>query len=238
MAYKVQFVGLVCFLRENGGRFVLLPDGRQPPAGVDAHIATLIVAPGTIEDSNGWDADRDPANGRFELPPCSLNIEGTDTVGTLIAGNHDGKLPQLKKIDPNFAIDPAIARTIARLHIRQGTLTAYAVPAGDAVMSELEVPHDDSIHVTVTPDDGSPARTIRLAPETEIALTNTATGGYAAPDQQNNHFRIYEMLSAQPVTLTEPEIDDSLAESPSSHVIFQRINPIGLNTGCSNTGCC
>jgi hypothetical protein len=238
MAYKVQFVGLVCFLRESGGRFVLLPDGRQPPPDVDAHVASLIVAPGAVEEAAGWNGDADVANGSFTLPPCSLTLEGADVAGTLDTSAHDEKLPKLKQIDPNFAIDTSTAKTIAKLHVRQGILTAYTVPCGEAVMSQLEVPHDGSIHVSVTPDDGSPERTIRFAAGTEIALTNTATGGYAAPDQQNNHFKIYEVLSSQPVSLTEPAADASLEESPSSHVIFQEICPIGLNTGCSNTGCC
>jgi hypothetical protein len=238
MAYKVQFVGLVCFLRENGGRFVLMPDGRQPPPDVDAHVASLIVAPGAVEDAAGWNGDADVANGRFTLSPCSITIEGADIAGDLDTSAHDGKLPQLKHIDPNFAINLATAKTIAKLHVLQGILTAYTVPCGDAVMSQLEVPHDGSIHVSVTPDDGSPEKTIRFAPGTEIALTNTAAGGYAAPDQQNNNFKIYEVLSSQTVSLTEPETTADLTESPSSHVIFQDIRPIGLNTGCSNTGCC
>jgi hypothetical protein len=238
MAYKVQFVGLVCFLRENGGRYVLLPDGRQPPPDVDAHFASIVVAPDSIEEASGWNDDTGTAPGYFRLPPCSLTIEGTDVSGALDASAHDGLLPELKQLDPNFEIDPATAKTIAKLRVRQGTLTAYAIPGGSAVMTQLEVPFDDSIHVTVAPDDGSAERTLRLAPGTEIALANMAAGGYAALDQQNNHFRIYEVLSAQPVSLTEPVSVASLAESPSSHILFTRATPIGLSTGCSNTGCC
>src|SRR5437879_6550333 len=127
MTYKVQFVGLVCFLRENGGRFVLLPDGRQPPPNVDAHTASLIVAPGSVEDASGWNGDADAPNGRFTLPPCALTVEDADIAGTLDTSAHDGLLPQLKRIDPNFTIDPETAKTIAKLHVRQGTLTAYAI---------------------------------------------------------------------------------------------------------------
>ena len=229
----------MCFLRDNGGRFVLLPDGRQPPAGIDPHFAAVIVAPGAVEEAIGWGSAARRGERAFrQLPACSLTFEGADVAGTLDTSAHDQQLPQLKKIDPNFEIDPSSARTIARMHVRRGTLVAYAIPGGAAVMSQLEVPHDDSIHITVTPDDGSPERRLRFAPGTEIVLSNMAAGGYAALDQQNNHFRIYEVLSAQPVSLVEPDNVASLSESPSSHVLFTRATPIGLSTGCSNTGCC
>lgn len=239
MTYKVQFVGLVCFMRENGGRFALLPDGRHPPAGVDPHFASIIVDADAVEEAIGWENDAEALNGRFALPACSLTIEGADVAGMLDTSAHDGPLPQLKRIDPNFEIDPASAKTIARLHIRQGTLTAYAIPGGAAVMTQLEVTFDGSIHVTVTPDEvSSPQRSLCFAPGTEIALANMAAGGYADLDQQNNHFKIYEVLSAQPVSLTEPGALGALDESPSEHVLFTRATPIGLSTGCSNTGCC
>lgn len=239
MAYQVQFVGLVCFVREDGGRFVLLPDGRNPPPDVDAHFASIIVAPEAVEQAIGWDGDPDATNGRFALPPCLVSLEGADVGSTVDVTAQEWALPQLKQIDPNFQLDLQTAKTIARLHVRQGTLTAYAIPGGEAVMTQLDVPFNGgSIHVTVTPDDGSPQRTLQFAPGTEIAIANMAAGGYAALDQQNNHFRIYEVLSSQPVTITEPPTVASLDESPSNHVLFSRANPIGLSTGCSNTGCC
>jgi hypothetical protein len=238
MAYKVQFVGLVCFLRENGGRHVLLPDGRDPGPDIDPHFASIVVAPEAVEKAIGWEGDDNALRGWFALPPCSLSIEGTDTTGTLDTSAHDGLLPELKRIDPNFEIDPDRAKTIATLHVRQGTLTAYAIPGGSAAMSQLDVPFDGTIHVTVTPADGSAARTLRLAPGTEIALANMARGGYAAADEQTNHFQIYKVLSTNPVSLTEPSSIAAMDESPSAHMLFTRATPIGLNTGCSNTGCC
>jgi hypothetical protein len=238
MGYKVQFVGLVCFLRENGARHALLPDGRNPAPGIDPHFASIIVAPSAVEASTGWEGDDDAAAGRFALPPCSVSIEAADVAGTLDTTAHNGLLPELRRINPDVSIDPQTAMTIAKLYVRQGTLTAYAIPGGTAVMSQLDVPHDGSISIVVTPDDGSAQRTLRFAPGTEIAIANMARGGYAAPDEQNGHFRIYEVLSSQPVTLVEPESVAALPESPSSHVLFTRNAPIGLSTGCSNTGCC
>src|SRR5258706_5355707 len=178
MPYTVQFVGLVCFLRDNGGRIVLLPDGTSPDNGVEPHDAAINVAPEAVEDPRGW-LDAEPVQrGVFQLDPCSISIEAAGISGTFDTSNHDGRLPELRRIDPSFMIDLATAQTIARLDLRQGTLQAYRIPGGTAVMSQLDVPHDGTIDIFVTPAEGS-ARTIRLRPGTEIAITNTARGGYA-----------------------------------------------------------
>lgn len=237
MPYKVQFVGLVCFLRERGGRRVLLPDGRNPGAGIDPHYASIIVAPGAVEASAGWNGDA--SGGIFRLPPCSISIQGADTAGVLDTAEHEGRLPELRAIDPDFEIDPASADTIAQLHLRQGTLKAYRIPGGDALISELDIPHDDAVQITVTPKDGSPQRTIRVAPGTEIAVTNIAGDDiYTAEAEPHGHFRIYERLSVRPVLLASPTIGRAAPPSQSQHVLFMRQTPIGLSHDCSNTGCC
>jgi hypothetical protein len=228
MPYKVQFVGLVCFLRERSARRVLLPDGRDPGNGIEPHYASIVVAPDAVEDASG---------GTFRLPPCRLSIEGADTEGVLDAVGH--LLPELRAIDPNFEIDPDRAGTIAQLHLRQGTLEAFRIPGGTALISQLEVPHDGSIHITAMPTDGSPDRTIRVAPGTEIAVTNTAGDDiYASEAEPHGHFRIYERLSVRPVILAAPVSGPAVPASQSQHVLFMRQTPIGLTYECSNTGCC
>src|SRR4051794_32036435 len=142
MPYKVQFVGLVCFYREHGSRLALLPDGRDRALGLDRHIASLNVAPDSVEESTGWPADKNAKRGIYTLPECTLSIEGTDVPGTLDVTDHDGVLPQLKQIDRDFEIDPDKAATVARLRIRRGKLIVRRVPNGKALMSQLEVPHD------------------------------------------------------------------------------------------------
>ena len=240
MPYLVQFVGLVCFYRERNGRQVLLPDGSHPGPQIDPHYASIMVAPHAVEAVNGWDAQA--ANGTFELPPCSLVLEGADVEGPLDTSRHDGRLPQLRQFDPHFEIDPDRAETVARLQIRRGTLAAYAIPGGDAAISQLDVPHDGPIHITVTPRDGSPARTLQLRAGTEIAVTNMARAGLytaGAAERENGHFRIYEKLSVRPVNLADPpRTKSNLEPSPSRHRLFTGARPINLNTSCSNTGCC
>src|SRR5689334_10111818 len=136
MPYKVQFVGLVCFFSDFGTRQALLPDGRSPGNGIESHVASIQVAPSSVIDASDWPENQDTARGVFVLPPCSIELEGATSQGTLNTSQHDGGLPQLRVIDPNFEIDPDTVETIARLHLRNGTLAAYRIPGGTAAISE------------------------------------------------------------------------------------------------------
>lgn len=236
--YSVQFVGLACFVRAPGERLVLLPDGRTPENGIEPHFASIVVPSDAVQDASGWDAE-ERERGNFSLPPCSIVFEGANVGDGLDTSEHDGRLPELRRINPEFWIDPQHAEqgTIATVEIRRGKLTAYSIPGGKAVISQLDVPHEDAIEVTVAPRDGSPVRTLRLAPGTEIALANTARG-YADEADTPDHFRIYEKLSASPATLAEPSLQQELPASPSRHPLFLRKLPHGLSISCSNTGCC
>jgi len=237
MSYKIQFLGLVCFFRDREGRLAMLPDGRNPDDGIDPHHATIAVDPHAVVSFSGWDAESSRM-GLFRLPPCAISIDGLDIEGRLDTTAHDGLLPRLGRLSRNFQIDPMTAQTIAAIPIRQGTLTAYRVPTGTAVMSELDVPHDGEIQINVVPREGPP-RGLRLRPGTEIAITNTATD-YRRGSVHDNHFKIYEKLSSRRVTgLRVPaEAPLSLPESPSEHFLFTEGAAIALTAACSNTGCC
>jgi hypothetical protein len=241
MPYTVQFVGLVCFYREPGGRQALLPDGRRPPAGVEPHVASIEVAPEDVLDVTGWNGSEDAAHGRYLLPPCSIELEGADVPGPLDTSLHDDYVPRLARINPEFEIDPDRAETIARLRVRRGVLQAFRIPGGDATISQLDVPHDGEIQVRVTPRDGSPERRLRLRAGTEVLIANMAESGYLTvtpKSAQDSHFRIYEKLSTRQVTLHEPESIPAVPPSQSQHATFLRGEPIALSTDCTNTGCC
>jgi hypothetical protein len=238
MPYSVQFVGLVCFYRERGARQALLPDGREPGEGIEPHFGSIHVAPEDLIAAEGWNGSADLSRAMFTLPPCTVSIEGADTAGTLDASAHDGALPQLRQLDPNFEIDPENAETIARVVLCNGVLRAYRVPGGTAAISQLDVPHDGEIKITVTPRDGSAVRTLQLRPGTEIAIANMAQSGYLTDAPHDNHFRIYEKLSVRPVSLQEPTSVPEIPPSESRHALFTRRGPIGLATNCTNTGCC
>jgi len=102
------------------------------------------------------------------------------------------------------------------------------------------VPHDDAITVSVRSRDGSDARSLRLAPGTEIVVGNMAAHGIydrslAAEDR---HFQIYAKLSSRPVNLDGLETVAPLETLQSDHWMFTRAAPINLSIECSNTGCC
>lgn len=241
MPYTVQFVGLVCFYRQNGARQALLPDGRQPAPGIEPHAASIEVAPEDVLDASGWNGSVDAAYGRYLLPPCSIELEGADVPGSLDTSLHDDYVPCLARIDPSFEIDPDRAETIARLRVRSGVLRAFRIPGGAATISQLEVPHDGEIHVRVLPRDGSPERRLRLRPGAEVLIANMAESGYLRDTPKaahDDHFRIYEKLSTHPVTLHAPESIPEVPPSQSQHATFLRGEPIALSTDCTNTGCC
>jgi hypothetical protein len=245
MPYTVQFVGLVCFFRERGGRRALLPDGRNPDGGIDPHYGSIVVAPGSIQKIEGWNGVEGINAGTFPLEPCEIVIQEADTPGLLDTSSHDGLLPQLRQIDPNFEIDPARAQTIAKLRVRQGKLTVRSVPGGTALISQLDVPHDGPIDIVVRPDDGSSERKITLAPGTEIAVANMAHGNLyrearrrGRTNGKGSHFKIYEKLSVNPVTLADQPNVAPAPQSESKHVLFRSRRAITLYTDCSNTGCC
>src|SRR4051812_41583567 len=99
MRYLVDFVGLVYFHRDNGGRLAMLPDGRRSEP---EHKARIVVAPGAInnEETLGW--RRGPIDrrlGQFTLPPCTISLPGAEG-GKLDTTAHDGKLPRLPQLFP------------------------------------------------------------------------------------------------------------------------------------------
>jgi hypothetical protein len=241
MPYMVQFVGLVCFYREAGGRLALLPDGRRPEGAIEPHAASIEVAPEDVLEASGWNGNTGAAHGRYLLPQCSIELEGTDVPGSLDTSLHDDYVPRLSRINRDFEIDPDRAETIARLRVQRGVLRAFRIPGGTATISQLDVPHDGEIQVRVTPADGSPERRLRLKPGTEVLIANMAESGYLQDTPKaahDDHFRIYEKLSATRVTLHEPESIPDVPPSPSQHATFLRREPIALSTDCTNTGCC
>jgi len=243
MSYKVHFVGLVCFFKEQGARLALLPDGTTPPAGIDPHYPSILVPPEAVQGSAGWDAVSNPHPGIYYPPSSTIVIEEMDVAGNLDVSQHDTALPHLREIEPSFAIDPETAQTSARLPIRQGTLTVHSIPGGDALITEAVVPHEADFTVTVTPTDGSAVRTIRLSAGSEVIIGNMAKGGVykrAVPstDPQFSHFRIYEKLCTNDVMLPNPSNVRSFAPPDTNHWFFVDQREISLDTACTNTGCC
>lgn len=246
--YTIDFVGLACFSKQDGqGRFVLLPDGREPGEGIDAHIPRLVVK---TEDVQRIDKEltTETIDGGTEvlLPKCLLRFSGADTNDkketTLDTTDHDRFLQQLSEIDPTFDADD-IGGTVVRLRIRKGTLKAYRFPGSDeldpAVVSRLQVPHDDWVSITIVPEPNGKPATVLLKPGSEVVLANTAPRHDDL--NQRSHFLIYERLSSRRVDFSKRPA--AAAAGPLQHLsshnpFFRSTVTSGAGGDCGNTGCC
>ena len=140
-----------------------------------------------------------------------------------------------------MTIDPDNARTIGDITVRRGRFEAFRLPGTNddgtaAMITQLDVPHDGSITIGVTPRDGSRFRIITLHPGTEIAIVNASR---RVVQDNDNHFKIYsELVVGHPDVDDPPPTPTGYLRSQSTHGIFRRPNPIGSSARCSSTGCC
>lgn len=271
MPYNVQFVGLSWFNEDPQGTVrVLLPDGRNFKK-VPRHDFSICVAASTVKSSSGWELNEVKKDDFSQLmqflpPPSKVVLEGTDSGGHLLDTTDQLPcLPILRAFDRSvLRVDPDQAVKVGDFEIQQGTFKAFRFPNRDpreaAIVTTLEVEHDDAITITLTalPDPASQSteplptsvtapgrgvtsklaagvRTITLEPGTEIAIVN-ASRGIAIKIGNENHDDIYQQLSGGiPVKLIPPETPaEQVKELTSHHPIFQVPTPIFSGPGCSN----
>lgn len=247
--FKIDFIGLVCFfIQKDGSRLALLPDGRDPGQGIDAHLPRLIVASENVMDGDGWGRSLDLIGPvlSFDLPRCTMEIAGLGTAQDPVElDTSEHTVPRLNDIDMNFEIDPDRADAVVKLPIRRGSLHSYRRPNDDnptpAVISQLEVSHDGNIAITVQPGGDEPPRFLTLKPESEIAIVNASRPAARVVTLPPPHFLIYERLADRPVSLAGP-VDQlavpGLSELPTNHPLFGLGGIIGSGVECGNTGCC
>lgn len=251
MSYDVDFVGLVCFYRqEDGSRLALLPDGRTPPADIARHVARIVVPADRVISGTDWEGTVSLLDRRmeFELPKCVISMSGahTDSPPALDVSKHDDRLPNLKKLDPKFAIVPSTAQAIVQFPINQGRLEAFRRPGSNdtdenvAIVTRLNVSYDANITIEVLEDGFEVPRTIVLLPNTEIVISNIETPDDA--EKPGKHIRLYERLSSNAVDLSNVTVNDldSLGDPRmhSTHPFFDVAKGIGSGADCGNTGCC
>lgn len=240
MPYTVQFVGVVCFFRQNGSRVALMPDGRDFDP---QHEVRIVVNPRRIipGGTSGWNRNRaDELRGIFRLPRCTVRMSGIDQAGPLNSSAQDPFLPRLQVLNPAFQIDPASPGIAATMNIRQGTLGAFLYPGADptpttSVISQLDVNHDGPITITVTPETAGGVRTIQLRPGTEIVIANESIEDGPPRD----HFNLYDRLgrvAGPSVGMTPPTTDPTVPRSTSNHHYFASLQ--NGDDSCPNTGCC
>jgi hypothetical protein len=236
MPYKIQFVGLVCFFDPGTGRIALLPDGRGSSPKHTARIA--IDKPKTeVKASTGkWpNTNGEVAKGDFVLDePCEIELSGVNTGGSFGTSGHGKRLSKLTDSNRKFRIDPAKAKAIARVTITNGTLNEFRYPGTDdtqdaSLISELTVPHNADIEITVK--FKSETRTITLKAGTEVGIANESS------DPKVDHFHIYEQLGNGEALGATPLTKLGATRSGSKHRVFKG-GPIVDGVRCPNTGCC
>lgn len=260
MGYKVIFLGLVNFFdpQTGSGKLLLLPDGRNPAnPHIPPHSANIFVIDPQIQDSSQWPAEPDPVCAHINVSKFAISTPSTITLsaqevtgsssgggsrGRLNTSKQDGLVPLLKGIDPQFEIDENDVDTIAQIPIIEGELAAFKL-ADEAVVSQLSVKFDDLMTITMTPDDGSAAKTLILRKGAEIVIGNTSKIGHAPAPDEVSHFFLYGQLEKHRdgSRLVEPPLNPTLDEISSAHpyIAFIRDSQLAVPLpGCSVTGCC
>jgi hypothetical protein len=232
--YKVQFVGMVCFYKQNGAKLALLPDGTQAQP---THTARIVVDPKSVDHSSGdWPNTKgEIARGDFLLDhDFDISIEQADQDGPRDFSKH-----RPVSLPSGFNIDLTTAQTIGRIPVKQGTLQTFRYPGTNdtvdaSTITELTVEHEGTIRITAkTRPGGDIVRTIDLKPGTEIAVVNDSS------DKSHDHFHIYEQIgTGAPLGDTPPSETGIFHRSQSHHRVFLKPDPIVEGVRCPNTGCC
>jgi hypothetical protein len=241
--FDVLYAGLVCF--QKNSRIVLMPDGTNPPTDVPPHWPFIIVDPGGVTDSVGWDDNvlYHTVNGIYDLKKCEIKITvATNAQGPLYAAQHDTYVLNLSDADPNFKPHPN-PNAIVKTTVGTGTLELFRRPGGStgdniSTISRLRVPYTGAITITAKFDTEASARTLVLKPLTDIALANLA---YPRDfSKKGNDFLIYGELAqsgtiAPPSSLKAPK----LPVIGKKYQIFNLHMPVGDGGAmCGTSGCC
>ena len=258
-SYTIIFVGIVNFFElKPQGRRVLMPDGTNPPDGIDPHHANIYVAEAQVVDASNWwpriedqtlaheDKNRSVHIFRIEEPSL-VEISGIDGRGDFDASEFEGKVVRLKDIDEKIDIDPATAKTIAQIPIRAGKLMSRRIKK-TGLVAQLDVVHEGDITITARPVGTSTEKTLVLKAGTELVIGNLSDGMKPHPtdDEKTNHFRLYGLLdskgSAQlppptPARIEALEVTELTSFQPFIRHIRDNFTDVP-DIQCIVTGCC
>jgi len=240
--FDVLYVGLVCFQQKS--RAVLMPDGTNPPPTVPEHWPYIIVDPGGVAQSVGW--NNNPAshtkNGIYDLAKCQIDITVATASGQPDATQHDANVLNLWDSDHSFQ-PAANPNAIVRTKVGTGTLELFRRPGGGtgdniATISRLRVPYNGVITLTAKFDAEPNPRSLVLHPLTDIALANVAFPRDGT--KKGNDFLIYGQLAQSgaievPASLKAPKVP---VLSNNYQIFFLSI-PVGDGGAmCGTSGCC
>lgn len=259
---QIVFVGLVNFFElMPQGRLLLVPDGRVPPSDIDPrrlihpHHAAFFPHCEDILDSDWWPSREKPEVAALHVrelrveTPSIVTISGLyeETGGEAFDDTaFEARLIRLRDINSNILIEPGIAKTIAEIPVRHGTLSSRLI-AGSLCAQLVVTGHSGPITITAFPKDWSPKKTITLRPGAEIVFGNISQVFEApSPDPEASHFRLYAQLDSdrKPGSLTSPTREQieglGLTRVESVHRFVRYLSGFGTvpEGQCSITGCC
>ena len=254
MSFKVDFIGMVYFVHQNDdSRIALLPNGAAPENDVEPHFASFFLDKDFVTKADWWQvpqkkifADAGVIEYRI-AKPATITISGVSEPAPnrvpLNTAAHEGGLPQVKTVNPEFEVDLKQPESIARLNIRQGTMTALKLT--DAAISQLTTEHAGPITIKATTKDGK-TRQIELKDGAEIIFSNTSD---LFPDKpadgpgvtHESHFQLYAKLdiARDPTKLKIPPSVGALPPLLTDHPYFTLLFEKGEvpRPECSNTCC-
>ena len=266
MPYTVHFMGLTCFVKQDDGNYlVAMPDGRDAKSpgtntAIEPHSPVLIVRASDILNTSDWPNTRF-TNGlaSFDIADCCLNFQYANAPGQQIdATQFNDTMFSWPTIDETFTIDDTSKprNVIASAVIRRGTLRAYRIPNGEAMIGQVDVPiapMSDSIRMEATPidrehcggaNDAAPAspRQITFKNDAEIVVANVSDKFRQQREQQitepedANHFFIYYVLNTSTAMPNKqlPKARMDVLESASRHP-FIKGTTRDLHVACSPT---
>jgi hypothetical protein len=250
MATTIDFVGLVYFHDAGDNRrFVLLPDGTAPDnPRILPHVAAVDIASNDLIAAANWPQASPPAgsggNPSLHFPitaSAKLTISGTIGNGVDTTA-HDGRLPSLGAM--GLQVSVSASKTIARLTISNGTLTAREMSTGDpnvrgAIVSQLTIPENGDVRIRAAEKNGT-VRQLIVRGGSEIVISNVSAGldDLNAPPA-DGHYQIFRTL-ASPTRRNQlqppvPSARKSPAFTSTHPFFFKPANHPSLP--CSNTCC-
>ncbi|HYO77939.1 MAG TPA: hypothetical protein VE010_15885, partial [Thermoanaerobaculia bacterium] len=246
MSFRMHTVGLIYFAHDRNTRRLLLPDGTVSNGVIPEHYASFFVEEARVDASGWWTPrptgieDVKVAEYRIEQR-ARLSVTGIeDAPRGLDTRAHDRKLPELKKVKPDFRLSDR-PDTIAELTIDRGKLEAFLF-LQQAVVSTWTVETKESVTITATAEEGE--KRLVIQPDTEIVFANTSEllsspaarlwyektkGGRKTTEayrqraafrreraEEQSHFVLYSKLDANPdpSQMKDPTPPDLVSDHP------------------------
>jgi len=270
MPYTIHFMGLACFVKQDDGNYlVAMPDGRNAKSPgtntpIEPHSPVLVIQASDILNTSEWPGVRFTNNlAFFDIADCALNFQHANAPGPMDATQFAQTMYSWPDIDQTFTIgntgDPS--NVIASAAIRKGTLRAYRIPGGQALIGQVDVPipqTSDSFQMTATPlyqsnaacagdhsSSSAPSvpHQVTLKNDAEIVVANISSKFLEQIEMtlietdDSNHFFIYYVLdtSNEAPNKKLPAAKPEVLESTSRHPFITHKKQRGMNVACSPT---